>query len=138
MAVHRAHALLLLATVQHGRGNRPAARNLLERAQDLIEQLADPGMLPALLQQHTQMLQAASRQRTTAPAPLTERELAVLRLLLTRLSSREISEELHVSVNTVRSQIQAIYRKLEVTSRADAVTQARQLGLLPGSARRGP
>jgi LuxR family maltose regulon positive regulatory protein len=138
MAVHRAHALLLLAAVQHGQGNRPAARKLLERAQDLIEQMADPGVLPALLQQCSQMLHVASRQRATAPAPLTERELAVLRLLPTRLSTREISEELHVSVNTVRSQIQAIYRKLEVTSRADAVTQARQFGLLPGSARRGP
>jgi LuxR family transcriptional regulator, maltose regulon positive regulatory protein len=132
MAVHRAHAFLLLSAVRQGQGNRPAARNLIERAQDLIEQMADPGVLPALLQQRSQLLHAASRQRATATAPLTQRELAVLRLLPTRLSTREISEELHVSVNTVRSQIQAIYRKLEVTSRAHAVTQARQLGVLPG------
>jgi LuxR family maltose regulon positive regulatory protein len=64
-------------------------------------------------------------------APLTERELAVLRLLATQLSTREIGRELYVSVNTVRSHVQAIYRKLQVTSRAEAVTHARQLGLLP-------
>lgn len=37
-----------------------------------------------------------------------------------------------VSVNTVRSQVQAVYRKLEVTGRAEAVSEARRLGLLPG------
>ena len=62
---------------------------------------------------------------------LTERELAVLRLLPTQLSTREIGRELSVSVNTVRSQVQAIYRKLGVSSRSEAVTHARELGLLP-------
>jgi DNA-binding NarL/FixJ family response regulator len=43
--------------------------------------------------------------------------------LPTRLSTTEIGHELHVSVNTVRSQVQAVYRKLEVTTRADAVAR---------------
>jgi LuxR family maltose regulon positive regulatory protein len=64
-------------------------------------------------------------------APLSERELMVLRLLPTELSTREIGRELSVSVTTIRSQVQAIYRKLQVNSRAEAVTTARQLGLLP-------
>jgi LuxR family maltose regulon positive regulatory protein len=64
-------------------------------------------------------------------AALTERELTVLRLLPTRLTTREIGRELDVSPNTVRSQVQAIYRKLQVNRRAEAVTNARQLGLLP-------
>jgi ATP/maltotriose-dependent transcriptional regulator MalT len=46
MAVHRAHALLLLAAVRHGRGDLPGARALLQRAHELIGQLADPGVLP--------------------------------------------------------------------------------------------
>jgi LuxR family transcriptional regulator, maltose regulon positive regulatory protein len=132
MTVHRAHVLLLLATVDHGRGDLKGARALLQRAHELIDQMADPGLLPALLQQTRQLLASPPRQRSNMTAPLTRRELAVLRLLPTQLSTREISYELHVSVNTIRSQVRAIYRKLEVTSRTEAVTRARELGLLRG------
>jgi len=62
--------------------------------------------------------------------PLTERELGVLRLLVTDLTSTEIAEELVVSVNTVRSHIQHIYQKLAVHSRYEAVARAQELGLL--------
>ena len=79
------------------------------------------------------MLGSRPRRRVQGTAPLTERELAVVRLLPTRLSTREIGRELSVSVNTVRSQVQAIYRKLEVASRAEAVAHARELGLLSRS-----
>jgi LuxR family transcriptional regulator, maltose regulon positive regulatory protein len=71
------------------------------------------------------------QRRVQLVEPLTEREQAVLRLLPTRLSTREIGRELNVSPNTVRSHVQAIYRKLQVNSRAEAVTKARQLDLLP-------
>ncbi|HEV8164558.1 MAG TPA: LuxR C-terminal-related transcriptional regulator, partial [Actinomycetota bacterium] len=133
MLMHRAHALLLLAAVRRGRGDLPAAQALTEQAQELIERFADPGSLPALLEQVTRTLGSAPLRLAETAAPLTERESAVLRLLPTRLSSREIGRELHVSVNTVRSQVQAIYRKLQVTSRAEAVAHARHLRLLPGS-----
>jgi LuxR family transcriptional regulator, maltose regulon positive regulatory protein len=66
-----------------------------------------------------------------AATPLTERELAVLRLLPTQLSTREIGRQLYVSVNTVRSHVQAVYRKLEVATRTEAIARSRQLGLLP-------
>jgi LuxR family transcriptional regulator, maltose regulon positive regulatory protein len=131
MGVHRAFALLLLASVRHGRGELPSARALVDQARELVEQSADPGMLPALLEQTETALGARPRRRVQVDAPLTDRELAVLRLLPTRLSNQEIGRELYVSPNTVRSHVQAIYRKLEVSSRAEAVTQARQLGLLP-------
>jgi LuxR family maltose regulon positive regulatory protein len=87
--------------------------------------------MPALLKQATRALSTAPRRQAQIAAPLTERELAVLRLLPTQLSTREIGRELSVSVNTVRSQVQAIYRKLGVSSRSEAVTHARELGLLP-------
>jgi LuxR family maltose regulon positive regulatory protein len=132
MAVRRAHALLLLASVRHGGGDLSGARTLLQQTHELIEQLADPGSLPALLEQSRRALGSASHRPGKVAASLTERELAVLRLLATRLSTREIGRELFVSVNTVRSQIQSAYRKLEVTSRAEAVTRARELGLLSG------
>jgi LuxR family maltose regulon positive regulatory protein len=133
MAVHRAHAQLLLATVHHQRGDPRGARTLLGRGRELIEHVADPGMLPTLLEQARRMLDPAPGRRVEVAAPLTERELVVLRLLPTRLSTPEISRHLNVSVNTVRSQVRAIYRKLEVTTRSEAVATARQTGLLPGS-----
>jgi LuxR family transcriptional regulator, maltose regulon positive regulatory protein len=133
MLGQRAFALLLLAPVRRGRGDLAGARVLAEEARELIEQFTDPGALPALLEQTQQMLASTPRRRVEAAAPLTERELVVLRLLPSRLSTREISRELSVSVHTVRSQVQAVYRKLQASTRAEAVTRARELGLLPGS-----
>jgi LuxR family maltose regulon positive regulatory protein len=133
MLVQRAHALLLLGSVRQGHGDLPGARALVEQAREVVERLADPGSLPALLEQANRNLGLASRRQVEGATALTKRERAVLRLLPTRLSNREIGRELYVSVNTVRSQVQAIYRKLEVTSRAEAVAQARHLRLLPGS-----
>jgi LuxR family maltose regulon positive regulatory protein len=133
MSLHRTLALLVLASVRHGRGDLPGARALADQARELIEQSTDPGMLPALLKQTEEALGSRPHRPVPVAAPLTERELAVLRLLPTRLSTREIGRELAVSANTVRSHVQAIYRKLQVNSRTEALTQARQLGLLPMS-----
>jgi LuxR family transcriptional regulator, maltose regulon positive regulatory protein len=131
MVVLRAHALLLLALVQHARGDLRGARARVEQTNELIEGFADAGVLPALLEQTDRTLGSPPRRRVEAGAPLTERELAVLRLLPSRLSTREIGRELYVSANTVRTHVRAIYRKLGVTSRATAVAHARQLRLLP-------
>jgi hypothetical protein len=83
MALYRAQALLLLAAVRHGRDDLAGARHLLEHAHALIDQLADPGGLPSLLQQ-SRRTQATSHRRAQVAAPLTQRELAVLRLLPAR------------------------------------------------------
>ena len=64
------------------------------------------------------------------PAPLSERELAVLALLPSLLSGGEIADELTVSVNTVKSHIRSIYKKLGVTNRRDAVRQAQERNLI--------
>jgi LuxR family maltose regulon positive regulatory protein len=61
---------------------------------------------------------------------LTERERAVLGYLPTMLKSAEIASDLFVTINTVKSHQQAIYRKLGVTTRRDAVDAARALHLL--------
>jgi LuxR family transcriptional regulator, maltose regulon positive regulatory protein len=132
MAVQRAFVLLQLGPVRRGRGDLPGALALVEQARELIGRFPDPGSLPALLEQTEQALAAPPRRRIEA-APLTERELVVLRLLPTGLSTREISRELSVSVHTVRSQVQAIYRKLQASTRAEVVAYARELGLLPGA-----
>ncbi len=62
--------------------------------------------------------------------PLTERERAVLRFLATSLSTAEIADEMCLSVNTVKTHLAAIYRKLTANRRKEAVLRARQLELL--------
>ena len=46
------------------------------------------------------------------------------------LSLREIAEKLYVSLNTVKTHVQAIYRKLGVLTRDDAVSRGRDIGIL--------
>jgi LuxR family maltose regulon positive regulatory protein len=67
-----------------------------------------------------------------APLPrgLTERELTVLRFLAGGLTHGEIASELALSTNTVKTHVRAVYRKLSVRSRAEAVGTARRLMLL--------
>jgi LuxR family maltose regulon positive regulatory protein len=68
-----------------------------------------------------------------APAliePLTERELEVLRLLSTELTTAEIAERLVISYHTARTHIKHIYGKLDAHSRHEAVSRAETLNLL--------
>jgi LuxR family transcriptional regulator, maltose regulon positive regulatory protein len=62
--------------------------------------------------------------------PLSEREQVVLRYLPTLMSNPEIAAELFVSVNTVKTHLKSIYRKLGVSHRRDAVKRARELRLI--------
>jgi LuxR family maltose regulon positive regulatory protein len=71
--------------------------------------------------------QAIARQ---LPVPLTQRELTILRFLATSMSTSEIAEELCLSVNTVKTHVAAIYRKLPAARRREAVLRARQLELI--------
>lgn len=61
---------------------------------------------------------------------LSTREREVLRYLPTMLNAAEIADELHISINTVKAHLRAIYRKLDVSRRREAVIRARALGLL--------
>jgi LuxR family maltose regulon positive regulatory protein len=62
--------------------------------------------------------------------PLTQREHAVLQFLPTSMSTAEIADELCLSVNTVKTHLAAIYRKLPASRRREAVQRARQLELI--------
>jgi LuxR family maltose regulon positive regulatory protein len=64
------------------------------------------------------------------PDPLTEREHAALRFLATGLSTAEIADEMCLSINTVKTHLAAIYRKLAASRRKEAVLRARELELL--------
>ena len=69
-------------------------------------------------------------ERTCISEPLTPAERRVLELLPTHLTDAQIAEQLFVSRNTVKTHLKSVYRKLEVSSRADAVCRARDMGLL--------
>jgi LuxR family maltose regulon positive regulatory protein len=65
---------------------------------------------------------------------LSDAELRVVRYLPSNLSASEIAGELLVSANTVRTHMRHIYTKLDAHSRSEAVTRARELGLVaPGA-----
>ena len=67
---------------------------------------------------------------TELPEALTQREVTVLRYLQSVLSTAEIASDMCVSVNTVKTHVRNIYRKLDTRRRRDAVRRARQLHLL--------
>jgi LuxR family transcriptional regulator, maltose regulon positive regulatory protein len=132
--IQYAQAMVELAAVRHARGDTDGAQAAIERARQLIMTFADPGILDSLLDRTERPLRRPSSWRPSVAAALTDRELAVLRLLATTLSQPEIAHELYVSVNTVRTHIQGIYRKLGVASRQEAVATAREHQLLPDPA----
>ena len=70
---------------------------------------------------------AGSPKAVEPPSPA---ELAVLRLLATDLTQREIGSELFLSMNTVKTHTRNLYGKLGVSSREEAVHQANVLGLI--------
>jgi LuxR family maltose regulon positive regulatory protein len=129
-----AYGSLALAEVRHRQHELTAARRLLARVRDIFEALPDPGDGPSRLERTEKLLKLrATRDREAAAAPfweLSQREIDVLRLLPSRLSQREIAAELYVSFNTIRTHTRVIFSKLGVSSRAEAVARARELGLI--------
>jgi LuxR family maltose regulon positive regulatory protein len=130
--VHHAWVLVLLARVRCRRGRLAEAEMTLRSAYEAIRELTDGGRVALLAAEAERELEQA-RTRADSGEILdlpSEAELAVLRLLATDLSARQIGEKLFLSHNTVRSHMRAIYRKLGVGSRADATARASALGLL--------
>jgi len=65
-----------------------------------------------------------------ATRPLTEREIEILRLIAKGLSNNEAARVLTLSRATVRTHLEHIYEKLEVTNRVEAVTEGLRKGLI--------
>jgi LuxR family maltose regulon positive regulatory protein len=126
-----AYALLWAAPAAQASGDLPGAHALADEAESLLASFEDAGMLTGLLKDVRRRLSLGRRRRREPdPAALTEMEFAVLRLLRTPNSQRAIARELSLSINTIKSHTSAIYRKLDVRSRDDAVTRATELNLL--------
>jgi LuxR family maltose regulon positive regulatory protein len=107
-----------------------AARTVLHEADEILRRRPSLGVF---VQQAEDLRAELSRMKgNSAPgaSALTAAELRLLPMLGTHLSLPEIAEEMFLSRNTIRSQAYSIYRKLGVSSRSQAVAQARKLGLL--------
>lgn len=106
-------------------GALEAADAWSKRALGALKTEPDVGVLEGRAQRLRLGLKGRSQSEPISPA-----ELRVLELLPTHLSVGQMAERLCVSTNTVKSHSKALYRKLGVGSRAEAVDEARALGLL--------
>ena len=130
--LHHTWLLALIARVRVRRGHLDTAAEALGPARDALVELPDAGVISELVLEVERELALAS-ERASAGVMLdapSEAELAVLTLIAEDLSIREISEHLFVSENTVRSHRRALYRKLGVHSRDEAIARATALELL--------
>jgi LuxR family maltose regulon positive regulatory protein len=118
-----ARAALRLADIR-------AARALLAEASQLARRVPDAVVFGGWLDDTWGLVDSAATSALAGSAALTIAELRILRFLPTHLSFREIGARLHVSTNTVKTQAHAVYRKLEVSSRSEAVVRATGIGLL--------
>lgn len=122
-----------IAADVHLNAGSPDGADLLRRAQQITDGCLDPGVLGSRLRRVRDRHRLAESAPTSTPGSieaLTDRELAVLRLLSGRLSQRQIAAELFVSLNTVKTHSRGIFRKLGAGDRRHAVQRARELGLL--------
>ena len=79
----------------------------------------------------TQLASSVTRNgRSSLVEPLSPRELEILRLITQGLSNREIGERLFLALDTVKGHNRHIFDKLQVQRRTEAITRARELGLL--------
>lgn len=150
----RVERSILWALVWHDRDLETANDHLRaalveSRPERLIRSIIDPGVdVHKLLASYPRVSSTAPfvdellgasgqavwpRRRNTVSntvEPLTAREVTVLRYLCSHLTYAEIAAALYVSLNTLKSHVKSVYRKLDVASRTDAVTVGRELRVI--------
>ena len=130
-------------SVDEARGHLAAAQVTAER-HSLVESFVRAG--PAIIRMvsentdvpsplRDQILSRAREVALPAPGadlvdPLTDRELEILSYLPSRFTNTELADHFYVSVNTIKTHMAHIYRKLDVANRNGAISRARELGIL--------
>ena len=121
---------LQLAKVYWARGDHASTRHLLREIDDVLRHRPELGTLVGQVEDFRTLTTTSTTRAIRHEVPLTPAELRLLPYLQTHLKIADIAERLRVSRNTVASEVAAIYRKLGVSSRGEAVTRATLLGLL--------
>jgi LuxR family transcriptional regulator, maltose regulon positive regulatory protein len=125
-------AQLELAKAHLSLSDARGAATLLKEADDILRRRPKLGMLVAEAEDLRARISGA-KQSSGWPSTLTAAELRLLPLLTTHLTFREIGERLFVSRNTVKTQAISAYRKLDASSRSEAIERAIELGLVDAS-----
>jgi LuxR family maltose regulon positive regulatory protein len=125
-------ARIELARVHLALADAAGARTLMREIDGMLKRRPDLGTLIGDAQALRVRLAQERGSSIPGPSALTTAELRVLPQLATHLSFREIGAELFLSPNTIKSQAVSVYHKLGAASRSQAVTRARELGLLEG------
>lgn len=129
---YAAETRIALARAELRLSEAAGARTLLADASRALRRTSDAVVLQEWIDDAWARADTFAVDAVSGPATLTTAELRVLRFLPSHLSFREVAARLHVSANTVKTQAHAVYRKLDASSRSEAVVRAREVGLIDG------
>jgi LuxR family maltose regulon positive regulatory protein len=125
-------ARIELARVHLALADPAGARTLAREVDDILRHRPSLGTLAGEAQALRDQLANEQGSSAAGASALTAAELRLLPLLATHMPLPEIAGEVFLSRHTVRTQAKSLYRKLGAASRSQAVSRARQLGLLDG------
>jgi LuxR family maltose regulon positive regulatory protein len=129
---HAARLRLQLARVYLTLAEQATVRQLLREIDEIASRRPALGTLIDEVREFRGVLASRAAPNAIGVVPLTPAELRVLPYLPTHLTADKIAERLFLSGHTVKTEIKAVYRKLGVSSRNDAVQRAMEIGLLGG------
>ncbi|MGE5132984.1 MAG: LuxR C-terminal-related transcriptional regulator [Gemmatimonadota bacterium] len=135
---HAVRLRLQLAKVYLAIANLGTVHQLLREIDDIMVHRPALGTLIDEVKNFRGVLAASAVSKPSGTLPLTSAELRLLPHLQTHLTADRIAERLFLSSHTVKTEIKAIYRKLGVSSRNDAVQRAIAIGLLGTQPTAGP
>jgi DNA-binding NarL/FixJ family response regulator len=126
----------VLAAIKAGAGGYILKGISASRMVDAIKEVAQGGIViqPHLarhLLQHFRTVLGQKEKREKIVSPLTPRENEILQLIAKGLTNREVASALKVSMATVRTHLEHIYAKMDVTNRTEAVTEGIRKGFIP-------
>jgi LuxR family maltose regulon positive regulatory protein len=124
-----AQGYLIAARLHHAQGKSAQAQEDMRLAEPIAAAIRNR-FLDEALAQTRQTLAGKAAPAQPLIEPLSERELEVLRLICAGKSNQEIADELFVALNTVKRHVNNLYSKLGVSRRAQAILEARRLGLV--------
>jgi LuxR family transcriptional regulator, maltose regulon positive regulatory protein len=136
-AWYEAETRIALARAAVRLSDVPSARALLAEAIARLERTPDAQVALGWIDACQAQADLSASSSAVRDWCLTTAELRVLQFLPTHLSIPEIAERLYVSANTVKTHARSVYRKLAASSRGEAVTAAREAGLLDETSHTG-